>query len=233
MTTFIRRYELDRTPPTRAQAARDAARRALLPGLVILLGLVGIGFLITGPLGGLPGETGINDALVDSRTPFLNQVSFLISLVGNTEFVLGLGTLVIGLVWWRTREWWYAIVPAVAVALQAAIFMTSAAIVARERPQVDQLDDAPPTSSFPSGHVGAAAAMYFTLALMAQRIPNPVLRWLATAVCMVMPFAMAWSRLYRGMHSFTDVLFGFLNGALCAFLAWRYLRREVEPQTRA
>lgn len=225
--SFVHRYEIDSSAPTRGDFWRDLGRRAALPGLVVFVALVGIGFLITGPLGGLPGEAGINEALAGARTPFLDQFTFLVSLIGNTEFVIGLSALVIGLVWWRTREWWYALVPAIAVALQAVIFMASAAIVGRERPDVEQLDHAPPTSSFPSGHTGAAAATYLSLALMAQRIPHPALRWTVTVACLLMPFAMGFSRLYRGMHSFTDVLFGLLNGAICAFLAWRYLRRAA------
>ena len=223
---MIHRYEIDSSAPSRSDFWHDLGRRAALPGLAVLAALVAIGFLITGPLGGLPGEAGINEVLADARTPFLDQATFLVSLVGNTEFVIGLGALVIGLVWWRTREWWFAIIPGIAVALQAVIFMASAAVVGRERPDVEQLDHAPPTSSFPSGHTGAAAAIYLSLALMAQRIPNPALRVFVTVLCLLMPFAMGFSRLYRGMHSLTDVVFGFLNGAICAYLAWIYLRRE-------
>jgi len=234
--TLLHRYESDTRAPSPGEAWRDAVRRAVLPGLVLFLALVGVGFLITGPLGGLPAEAGINETLAAGRSPAVDSLTALISLVGNTEFVIGLCVIVIGLVWWRTGEWWFAIVPGIAVALQAVIFMASAAIVGRERPEVDQLDHSPPTSSFPSGHVGAAAAVYFSFALMAQRIHNPVIRWLVTVLCLAMPFAMAYSRLYRGMHSFTDVLFGFLNGTACALLAWQYLRREPSPaaaQTRA
>ncbi len=230
--TFIRRYELDSSAPTRSGVWRDVARRALLPGLFLWLGLMGVGFLIVGPLGGLPAEAGINEALAAARTPFLNTATATVSLIGSTEFVIGLCALVIGLVWWRTKEWWYALVPGLAVALQAVVFMSAAAIVGRERPEAEHLDAAPPTSSFPSGHTGAAAAVYFTFAMMAQRIANPWLRWLVTIVCLAKPFAMGFSRLYRGMHSFTDVLFGFLNGVACAWLAWRYLRRDVEAGAR-
>ena len=223
---MIHRYEIDSSAPSRSDFWHDLGRRAALPGLAVFAALVAIGFLITGPLGGLPGEAGINEVLADARTPFLDQATFLVSRVGNTEFVSGLGALVIGLVWWRKREWWFAIIPGIAVALQAVIFMASAAVVGRERPDVEQLDHAPPTSSFPSGHTGAAAAIYLSLALMAQRIPNPALRVFVTVLCLLMPFAMGFSRLYRGMHSLADVGFGFLNGPICPFPAWNYLRRE-------
>jgi undecaprenyl-diphosphatase len=47
-----------------------------------------------------------------------------------------------------------------------------------------------------------------------------------TVICLVIPLLVAYARLYRGMHHLTDVLVGFLNGIVCAFLAWNYLRRR-------
>jgi membrane-associated phospholipid phosphatase len=42
----------------------------------------------------------------------------------------------------------------------------------------------------------------------------------------VIPFLVAYARLYRGMHHLSDVVVGFLNGLVCALLAWFYLRRR-------
>jgi undecaprenyl-diphosphatase len=106
------------------------------------------------------------------------------------------------------------------------VFVTSAAVVGRERPDVEQLDDSPPTSSYPSGHTGASTAFYLVLAILAQRITRPALRWAATATCLLVPVLVAFARLYRGMHQPTDVALGVVNGVVCAWLAWRYLRRS-------
>ena len=84
--------------------------------------------------------------------------------------------VVVGMVWWRTKQWWFAVVPLIAISLQAMVFFFTTLLIDRERPDVEKLDDSPPTSSFPSGHTGAATGLYFTLALMALRIPHPVLR---------------------------------------------------------
>ena len=100
-------------------------------------------------------------------------------------------------------------------------------MVGRERPDVEKLDDSPPTSSFPSGHTGASTAFYVVLAMMAQRIQNRALRIVVTVVCLLVPFCVGTARLYRGMHSLSDVIVGFLNGLVCAFLAWNYLRRDT------
>lgn len=47
------------------------------------------------------------------------------------------------------------LIPALAITLQATIFVTVSAVIGRARPDVPHLDPAPPTSSYPSGHVGA------------------------------------------------------------------------------
>ena len=148
------------------------------------------------------------------------------SRIGNTEVVIGVTIVMVALIWWRTRQWWVAVVPAIAIAVQATVFVLATAVTGRARPDVEHLDPAPPTSSYPSGHVGASTALYFTLAAIAQRIPNPVLRRVATVVCLVIPFLVAYARLYRGMHHLSDVVVGFLNGLTCAALAWAYLRRD-------
>ncbi|MCB7136202.1 phosphatase PAP2 family protein [Cellulosimicrobium marinum] len=232
MNTFVHRYELDTSRPSGRDVARDIALRALLPAAVLWAVVVGIGFLITGPLGDLPQEDGVNRALADARTPFLNTVTDLIGWIGTTEFIIGGCVLTIALVWWRTRQWWFAIVPGLAAAVQTLIFLTSSLVVGRSRPDVEQLDEAPPTSGFPSGHTGASAAFYLTLALLAQRVRNPVLRVALTVLAVLVPFAVGFSRLYRGMHSLSDVVVGLLNGLACAVLAWGYLRRDVRATAR-
>ena len=90
---------------------------------------------------------------------------------------------------------------------------------------VEKLDDSPPTSSFPSGHTGAATGLYFTLALMALRIPHPVLRRVVVGVCLAIPFLVGTARLYRGMHHVSDVIVAMVNGVVAVGLAWCWLRR--------
>jgi PAP2 superfamily len=220
------RYAEDTSTPTGRQVWRDLARRALAPAVGLWALVVGTGALIVGPLGDPPAEDAVVRGLGEGRTPLLDTLTTVWSAIGQTEFIIGACVLAIGLLWWRTRQWWLAIVPGIAVAVQAAVFVTSAAVVGRRRPDAEPLDVAPPTSSFPSGHVGASTAFYVTLALLSRRIANPTLRWLATTACLLVPALVAYARLYRGMHHPTDVVVGLVNGLACAWLAWHYLRRE-------
>jgi membrane-associated phospholipid phosphatase len=67
-------------------------------------------------------------------------------------------------------------VPAIAILVETAIFLSIASLVDRERPPVEKLDVAPPTSSYPSGHVGASTALYLAFAILALRIERSWLR---------------------------------------------------------
>ena len=148
------------------------------------------------------------------------------SMIGNTEYVIAVAVIVSAIVWWRTKEWWFAIIPLIAISLQATVFVIATAVVGRERPPVERLDPTPPTSSYPSGHVGASTALYVSFALMATRISNVVVRRVVIVLCIVAPLLVSYARLYRGAHHVSDIVVGILNGVLCALLAWNYLRRE-------
>lgn len=232
--TLPTRWQEDTTRPTAKEAIRDLAVRALAPTLVWLVMVVAMGWLITdGPLKQLGiSEENANRSLESSRTSLWNAVTLVFSWTGATVSIIAVCLLVVGLVWWRTKQWWFAIVPLIAISLQATVFFVTTLLIDRERPDVEKLDDSPPTSSFPSGHTGAATGLYFTLALMALRIQNPALRRVVVGVCVAIPLCVATARIYRGMHHISDVLVAIVNGAVAALLAWCWLRRS-EDHTRA
>lgn len=237
---FLTRWQEDTTRPTGREAGRDLVVRALAPVLLWWLAVVGMGWLITdGPLNDLSAsEDSVNTSLESARTSWWDAVTLFFSWTGATVSIIGVCLVVVALVWWRTRQWWFATVPLIAISLQAMVFFFTTLLIDRERPDVEKLDDSPPTSSFPSGHTGAATGLYFTLAFLALRIRNPALRRVVVGVCVAIPLLVATARLYRGMHRVSDVLVAIVNGSVAALLAWCWLRRsdarsEAGDQTRA
>lgn len=212
---------------------RDLLTRAVGPGIALWGLIVGIGFALTGPLIGLSrDEESVSRDLASGRTSTWNQITLVWSHIGNTEIVIGVCVIVTAILLWRTRDWRFAAVPAIAIALQATIFVIAANVVGRDRPPVPKLDPAPPTSSYPSGHVGASTALYVAFALLATRIQRTWLRWSVIVVCLLMPLLVTYARLYRGMHHITDVGVGMLNGLLCALLAYGWYRHRARQSER-
>ena len=234
MRLDLDRYANDPSRPTGREVWRDLGVRVGVPAIALLVVVVGIGLLLTGPLADFgERELAVNRWFVEQRTDLLNTLTFVWSQIGTTETVIGICVVVVGVVWWRTHQWWYAIVPAIAIGVQAVVFMVSALVVGRDRPEVEALDVAPPTSSFPSGHSGASTALYVTLAMMMQRVERTWVRVSVTVILLILPMLVVYSRLYRGMHHVSDVVVGVLNGLVCAVLAWNYLRRAPRRAEKA
>ena len=101
--------------------------------------------------------------------------------------------------------------------------VSSSALVGRPRPAVERLGTHQPTSSFPSGHVGAMTALAVALGRAAGPLPAP-LRVTARAGLVGYLALLGWSRLYNGQHYASDVLAGYLNGSLAALIALRATR---------
>jgi membrane-associated phospholipid phosphatase len=207
------------------QEDRAILARIAAPGLALFTIIVAIGFLLTPP--GIElhtSEDSISAALEGSRTDTWNTITLAWSLIGSQGGIIGVGIIVAALILARTKNWRLAAVPVVATVLQQAIFLTAANIVDRPRPQVDHLDRAPPTASYPSGHVGASTTLYLTFALLALQIRTTWIRRLTMVVCLAVPLLVAFGRLYRGMHHLTDIGAAFLNGITCALLTYWWYR---------
>lgn len=204
--------------------ARVPYRLALLgfvPALVWLGILVGVGFLVGGPATSVLGfEDGIVTGLKNGRTPMGDDVTHALSWTADTARIVGAAALVGLALRWVYGTWVEPLVLWAGVALQSAVFLSTTLLVDRERPTVEQLDEAPPTSSFPSGHTGASTALWLGLALVvASHVRSRRLRVAVAVLLLVVPVGVGISRLYRGMHHPSDVLFGVLNGGAAVLIA--------------
>jgi membrane-associated phospholipid phosphatase len=209
-----------RTGPDRSATVRALLLLALAPGIVLWISIVAFGELLKGPLTSWNrSESALNLSMQAIRERTLDSVTAVWSELGNTEIIIGVCVVAVIAVWWRTRRWWFAVIPAIAITLQATIFVAATILIDRPRPSVPHLDIAPPTSSYPSGHVGASVALYTSFAIMATRIERIWLRRIVIGVCLLIPVLVAYARLYRGMHHLSDVLVGAVNGLVCAGLA--------------
>src|SRR5215212_2109616 len=174
---------------------RALLARVIGPALVLWAGLVGIGFALAGPLSGpLRDEVEVDQYLAADRSHSWNTITLLWSDLGSTEVVIGASLIIGALIFWRTRDWRLAAVPTIAVLIETVIFLSIASLVNRERPPVVKLDVAPPTSSYPSGHVGASTALYLAFAFLALHIARVWLRWTTISLCLITPLLYEFKR---------------------------------------
>ena len=157
----------------------------------------------------------------------LTGLALLLSALGSGWVMIGLIPFLASARWRRP-----ATTLILAIAGSAAVVAFTKAVVGRTRPCVTLLGvhalcAAPTDPSFPSGHAcGSFTAAAFILVVMHtdtdDRVGAP-LRTVITLALVSLATAIAWSRVYLGVHFPGDVLAGALLGAsFGAAFGWLY-----------
>jgi membrane-associated phospholipid phosphatase len=206
----------------KARVLRTAGVIVVLLALDYLL-LLGLGLLLTKVFEHdtwLTAEDHINSGLAHDRTAAGNDISYVGSGLGNTAAIIGALVVVAVALRFAMKKWRPPIFLVVAVAGQALVFFLVQLAVKRPRPHVHRLDSGIPTSSYPSGHTGAATALFVGSALLVGwYVRRRWLKTLAVTVLVAVPLLVAVSRLYRGAHHLTDVLAAYVNGTITLLIS--------------
>lgn len=214
-----------------------AAVARIVTGWVLVFGaLVAVGLIVVRHTGGTvldTVDTAVPQWFADRRTPGSDDLSWWLSKAGDTHSILAVSLVFCPLTVAILRRWRPAVFVALAMFGEVTLFLATSRAVGRSRPDVPQLDGSLPTSSFPSGHIAATLCLYTAIALVVVPRTRAWWRWLAIAAAIVMPLAVALSRLYRGMHHPTDVLGALLLTALWLGLLWWVVKpSDPDPSTR-
>jgi undecaprenyl-diphosphatase len=190
-----------------------------------------VGWLLTHPLKDsfiVHTDASISRWFVDQRTPRLNSLSFASSMLSDTvvKIVVTAVIAIVMLIAWK--RWLEPLVVTVALILEALCFITVTTLVGRPRPDVPHLDTSPVGSSYPSGHTGAAVAYSAIVVVLLWHTRRRWIRGLAIAVAAILPVCVGLARMYRGMHFFTDVVFGALLGGASVYATVTVLTRVAE-----
>lgn len=198
--------------------ARRAGLQLVGGGLLLALVLCVVGWVLVNVAGAqalVAWEDSVTGWFVAQRNPLLDTVSGLGSALSDTVTASALLVVMVVVTRLWLGRWREGVALVAALVGELLVFLVVTAVVQRDRPDVIQLDIAPPTSSFPSGHTAAAVALYGCIAVIVNRELRT--RWLAVLVataCWAVPAIVGVSRIYRGMHHPTDVLFGYVGGGL-------------------
>ena len=222
---------MSQSQPSGRAGVVGRALAAIIGGWGVTLGLVtAAGLAVTSYGDQLPlleSEDELNRDFVGVRTPTWDGVTEVLNVVGDTSLVAPAALVVALLLRWVLHRWRESLFLGAAVLGHWAVFLTTTMLVDRPRPEVPKLDEAPATSSFPSGHTGAALAIYGALAVIViTRVQTRWIRVVGAAALLALPVLVATSRLYRGMHHPSDLLGSVLSSGLVVLIAYLVVLRS-------
>jgi undecaprenyl-diphosphatase len=193
---------------------------AILVGLAVLTGLLGIGVRAWAP--GFDLQT--MQAIAGNRNATLTSIAAVVSNAGSFALLAPLSIAFLLLRRWKRPSDDIALL--VIAAGSAVLPIVTKLIVARPRPSLEHLSHLT-SLSFPSEHTTQAAAVYLTIAIMLSKGLNRGWREAVIVVAILIAIAVAWSRVYLGVHWPTDVIAGLLLGWGWALLVFHWARPKL------
>lgn len=187
---------------------------------------IAVGLLVVHELGGVRSfDDSVAQWLRDRRTETWNSVTWVGSMIADTYVKVPATLILSGFFLWRWRRWTEPALLVGALVLEVCVFVTSSIVVDRSRPAIPKLDPVPPTGAFPSGHSAAAVAFYGAIAIIVcWHTRRRLVRTIAIAAALLIPLIVGASRMYRGMHSLTDVVVGLVIGIVSLWVTWLVVR---------
>jgi undecaprenyl-diphosphatase len=154
----------------------------------------------------------IQHAVESRRGDEWDSVFLTASRFGSTIVVLSLGALFALLTWRRCRAVSVAVLAA--TVLRPGVEFLLKDVVGRARPDLERLV-AGNGYSFPSGHVMAAVALWGLLPMIVGLYSTSRRWWwVSVAVSATMIGVISASRVYLGVHWFSDIVGGLLVGSM-------------------
>ncbi len=163
------------------------------------------------------------EALYAMRDPLLVQILIWVSEFGRVTTIVGLTAIAV-LILILKRHYAYAAGVAISVTTSGLAIILAKGFIERARPDIDYQAYLETWYSFPSAHVALAAALYgFLIYITWHTISSPLKRYVITGIGTVVIGAIAFSRLYLGVHFLSDVIAGLLLGILCVYLGAKFV----------
>ena len=223
--------------PTYAKAAEGLVSRLFDPRLLTpVLIFTAIGFALLALFAAFgQGALAIVDEpierwMIEHRTPWLDTVMTGVTFLGTRYFV---GAALLALAVWALRAGRCratVLVLVVAFTLNPLIEFIAKQLIDRPRPDLARVG-AGTGPAFPSGHVLVAMGFYSLLPVFVSESPHRYRAQLAAGLLgAALILMIGFSRMYRDVHWFTDVVGGILMGAVVVLGTYRALRgHRLDP----
>jgi undecaprenyl-diphosphatase len=201
---------LHRNPPA-TPASFYATRRILLVLIGALFATLAVAAVVASSRVLLTWDEPITRWIVAHRTPALDTFFRSVSRLASTSTILVLGPLLVALTWRRCRA--VAIAIAAATLARPLLEFTLKELVDRPRPDLGRLVGGI-GPSFPSGHVMAAVALWGLVPIVVGLFTTNRRIWWASVIASgTIIVLVAASRVYLGVHWFSDACAGLLLGS--------------------
>jgi len=188
--------------------------------LSVVTALAGIGIRTWAPGFDLQ----IMQTIAGGRDATLTSVAWVVTEAGSFVLLAPLSIAFLLLRRWKRPADDIALV--VIAAGSAVLPLVVKLIVARPRPTIEHLSHLS-SLSFPSEHTTQAAAIYLTIAIMLSTGLPRGWRQAAIVLAVLIGLAVAWSRVYLGVHYPTDVAAGLVLGWGWALLVFHWARPKL------
>jgi undecaprenyl-diphosphatase len=154
-------------------------------------------------------------------TATYDHIFFVITTMGNVEFLGPFTLLVVGLFWYK-KQHLNALIVFTSVAGAAIANVVLKLLFHRDRPVLWQSMIHETGYSFPSGHAMLSTALLLSLIFIAW---NTKARWWALAGGIVLICLVGISRLYMGVHYPTDIVAGWCASSLWVSVVFAVVHR--------
>jgi membrane-associated phospholipid phosphatase len=198
---------------------------ALVTALLAFAAAAGLYAAFTGG-GPALADSALLSESIEVRSGGLTQLAVFVTNIGNTTSMAVLAVVVAGWCWYRGRRA-DAVLAVVAMAGSAALFNLLKDAFGRPRPPIaDRLVDAG-NESLPSGHATMSIVVIGTIVVLAWAGRSVMTRAVLVVAAVVWVGAVGATRVYLGVHWFSDVVAGWLVGAawlaLCVAV-WNFVQ---------
>ena len=190
---------------------RQVVNRVAVAGLVCLVGFGLLAWQVSQP-GISPVDTAVTAFLHGLANPTLDALMEASSLLGSSPLLAVVVGLAAAFLVARRRR---AEAAFMLLALVGSLVLDDILklLVQRPRPGFDWAEVWPETS-FPSGHAMDSFVVYLAIALVVWRVGGRRIGLVTLVLAAVLAVSVGMSRVYLGAHWLSDVIGGYLAGAL-------------------
>lgn len=169
-------------------------------------------------------DSSLYEKMIDIRSDYLTFIMLIFTRIGSTIGVIVVCVLLFINSKTRKKLAWPVTVSVITAVITNNLIKV---IVSRPRPNYLRIIEES-GYSFPSGHAMVNMALYLTIIfILIKYFKSKKAKYLISICCLIMPLFIGISRIYLGVHYFSDVFAGWILGfAITAIVSLLYIKRN-------